>query len=170
MKKLLVLGIMIAFLFSSVYAQEATKKTLGGTKTKTTTTTTTTTEVKKDDGQKKSLTETSTKTTQTTKQKNVKAKKPIKGRIASLTGLYLGGDGTVSKEQAVAQAERGDPIVFVVGKGKSAKIYFVYNTDGTFGGKNLAKYANNKFVGIIGTTSKKNGMNFIIAEMIESMD
>ncbi len=82
----------------------------------------------------------------------------------------MGGDGKVSKDQAVSLAEKGDPIVFVVGDGKKAKIYFVYNTDGTFGGKNLAKYANNKFVGIIGKTSTKNGINFFIAEMIESMD
>lgn len=168
MKKLIAFVIALAFLFSSVYAQEATKKTLGGTKTKTTTTTTTTTTEVKNDAQKKNLSE--TKTTPASTKKAVKSKKPIKGRIVSLTGLYMGGDGKVSKDQAVSLADKGDPIVFVVGDGKKAKIYFVYNTDGSFGGKNLAKYANNKFVGIVGKTSSKNGINFIIAEMIESMD
>jgi len=169
MKKLIAFVIAFAFLFSSVYAQEATKKTLGGTKTKTTTTTTTTTtEVNKGDVQKKTLSE--TKTTPASTKKAVKGKKPIKGRIVSLTGLFMGGDGKVSKDQAVTLADKGDPIVFVVGEKKKAKIYFVYNTDGSFGGKNLSKYANNKFVGIVGKTSTKNGINFIIAEMIESMD
>ncbi|TAL68893.1 MAG: hypothetical protein EPN82_09520 [Bacteroidetes bacterium] len=167
MKKIFALIIMLAFLCTSVYAQEATKKTFGGTKT---TTPPPSTEVKKNEPTKKTLAEPTTKTTQPAKQSVVKGKKPIKGRIASLTGLFMGGDGKVSKDQAVTQAEKGDPIVFVVGEGKKAKIYFVYNTDGTFGGKNLAKYANNKFVGIIGKTSTKNGLNFIIAEMIESMD
>ncbi len=167
MKRILALMIMFAFLISTVYAQEATKKTLGGSQKLPPPSS----EVKKDEATKKTLTETKTTTKTTTSvQKSAKAKKPIKGRIASLTGLFMGGDGKVSKDQAVSLAEKGDPIVFVVGDGKKAKIYFVYNTDGTFGGKNLAKYANNKFVGIIGKTSTKNGINFFIAEMIESMD
>ncbi|MBI5325298.1 MAG: hypothetical protein HZB41_08530 [Ignavibacteriae bacterium] len=165
MKRIIAMFIMFAFLVSSVYAQEATKKTLGGSQK----TPPPSSEVKKDEATKKTLTETTTKTTATT-QKAVKGKKPIKGRIASLTGLFMGGDGKVTKDQAVSQADKGDPIVFVVGDGKNAKIYFVYNTDGSFGGKNLARYANNKFVGIVGKTSTKNGIKFIIAEIIESMD
>lgn len=97
--------------------------------------------------------------------------KPMKGRVASFTDIVvMGGDGTVDKVKATEMAEKGQPIVFVVGAGKSAKIYFVFNEDGTYGGKNLAKYANNKFVGIIGKTKKVNGINIIIASQIESMD
>lgn len=97
--------------------------------------------------------------------------KPIKGRVASFTDIVImGGDGTVDKAKATEMAEKGQPIVFVVGTGKSAKIYFVFNEDGTYGGKNLAKYANNKFIGIIGKTKKVNGINIIIATQIESMD
>lgn len=167
MKKTIAIIIMFAFLCSFVYAQEPTKKTLGGSKKPDAPPPSS--EVRKDDASKKTLPASTTKTTSTT-QSSVKGKKPIKGRVASLTGLFMGGDGKVSKDQAIAQSEKGDPIVFVVGDGKKAKIYFVYNTDGTYGGKNIAKYANNKFVGIIGKTSVKNGINFIIAEMIESMD
>jgi len=98
------------------------------------------------------------------------ADKPMKGRVASLNDIMMGGDGKVDKAKAQELAEKGNPIVFVVGKGKSAKIYFVYNEDGTFGGKNLAKYANNTNVGVFGKTKTVNGIKIIIATMIESMD
>ena len=61
-------------------------------------------------------------------------------------------------------------MVFCVEKGKSCKIYFVYNSDGTFAGKKLAKYANNKKVGIVGKAKTVSGINIIIADMIESAD
>jgi hypothetical protein len=162
---LLVVSVAMMFLFTSVYGQEATKKTLGGSSTKTN-------QVKKDESQTKILPVNPPKVTEPkdTKSTATKGKKPIKGRVASLTGIFMGGDGKVSKDEAVSMASKGEPIVFVVGDGKKAKIYFVYNSDGTFGGKNLAKYANNKFVGIIGKTMSKHGINFIIADMIESMD
>ena len=96
--------------------------------------------------------------------------KPMKGRVASFNDIMMGGDGKVDRAKAQDLAEKGNPIVFVVGKGKSAKIYFVYNEDGTFAGKNLAKYANNESVGIVGKTKTVNGIKIIIATMIESMD
>jgi hypothetical protein len=68
------------------------------------------------------------------------------------------------------EADEGKPIVFLVGEGKKAKIYFVFNEDGSFAGKKLAKYASNKYVGIIGKQKVVGGLNIIIAEMIESMD
>ena len=98
------------------------------------------------------------------------APKPMKGKVASLNDLVMGGTGKVDKAKAIELADKGNPIVFVTGKGKSAKVYFVYNTDGTFAGKNLAKYANNENIGIIGKTKKINGLNILIAESIESMD
>ncbi len=101
---------------------------------------------------------------------NSEPAKPIKGKIVSLNDIVGGGTGKINKEQATELAEKGNPIVFMVGKGKSAKIYFVYNEDGTFAGKKLAKYANNENVGIIGKIKKVKGLNIIIAEMIESMD
>jgi len=94
-----------------------------------------------------------------------KAPKPIKGQVVSFNDLVMGGKGTVTKDQAKELAEKGNPIVFKSGK----TIYFVYNEDGSFASKKLANYANNEFVGIIGKTKKVNGINIIIASMIESM-
>lgn len=94
-----------------------------------------------------------------------KSSKPIKGQVVSFNDLVLGGKGTVTKEQAKELAEKGNPIVFKSGK----TIYFVYNEDGSFASKNLANFANNATVGIIGKTKKVNGINIIIANIIESM-
>lgn len=98
-------------------------------------------------------------------QTKKKPAKPIKGQVVSFNDLAMGGTGKVTKDQAKELAEKGNPIVFKSGK----TIYFVYNEDGTFAGKKLANYANNENVGIIGKTKKVNGINIIIASMIESM-
>ncbi|MGC9078650.1 MAG: hypothetical protein ACP5I9_07855 [Candidatus Kapaibacteriota bacterium] len=105
-------------------------------------------------------------TTATTK----KSSKPLKGKVISLAKFILDGKGAVDKVEATKEADEGKPIVFLVGEGKKAKIYFVFNEDGSFASKKLAKYADNKFVGIVGKTKVVNGLNIIIAEMIESMD
>lgn len=99
-----------------------------------------------------------------------KSGKPIKGQVISLSQMILDKVGRVSKEEAIKQAEEGKPIVFLVGEGKKAKVYFVFNEDGSFAGKKLAKFASNKFVAIVGKTQVVNGINIIIAEIIESMD
>ncbi len=99
-----------------------------------------------------------------------KSNKPIKGTIVSFNDLVIGGSGKVNKKQAKELAAKGSPLAFKVGTGKKAKIYFVFNEDGSYAGKKLAKYANNKFIGIIGKTKRVHGINIIIAEMIESMD
>lgn len=99
-----------------------------------------------------------------------KSGKPLKGRVISLSKFVLDGKGIVNKEEATKEADEGKPIVFLVGEGKNAKIYFVFNEDGSFAGKRLAKFADNKFVGIVGKTRVVNGLNIVIAEMIESMD
>lgn len=99
-----------------------------------------------------------------------KAGKPLTGRVISLAKFVIDGKGIVSKDEATKEAEEGKPIVLLAVEGKKAKIYFVFNEDGSFAGKKLAKYANNKFVGIIGKKKVVNGINIIIAEMIESMD
>jgi hypothetical protein len=94
-----------------------------------------------------------------------KTAKPMKGQIVSFNDLVMGGKGKVTKDEAIKLAEAGNPIVFKVDK----KIYFVYNEDGTFAGKKLAKYANNEYVGIIGKAKTVNGINIIIMTMIDSM-
>ena len=93
------------------------------------------------------------------------SQKPIQGQVVSFNDIVKGGKGTVTKEEAKTLAENGNPIVFKSGK----KIYFVYNEDGTFASKKLANYANNAKVGIVGKTKKVNGIDIIIASMIDSM-
>lgn len=93
------------------------------------------------------------------------ALKPIKGQVVSLNSLATGGNGKVTKEEAVKLAESGNPIVFKSGK----KIYFVYNEDGSFAGKRLAGFANAQQVGIVGKAKKVNGLDIIIMTMIDSM-
>jgi hypothetical protein len=164
MKKILVIMIVTGLLFATgAYSQPAAKKSLGGAPVKSTE------EVKKESG-KKELPKATAAPAKADTKKAAKSAKPIKGKVVSLTNLYLGKAGAITKDEAVKMADKGDPIVFMVGDGKKGKIYFVYNTDGTFGGKNLAKYANNKNVGIVGKTKTINGVNYIIAEIIESMD
>lgn len=155
MKKLIVLGVAVGLLLSSVglLAQEAKKKTIVP-KIETET-------LEKKEEQKSKVESHDTKK---------KSGKPIKGRVVSLSKFILDKQGTVGKDEAIKEAEEGKPIVFLVGEGKKAKIYFVFNEDGSFAGKKLAKFAANKFVGIIGKTQTVNGINIIIAEMIESMD
>lgn len=102
------------------------------------------------------------------------AKKPVKpkktiGSIVSMTDFFLGKE-TITKPDAVAKADQGSPIVLKVGEGKKAKLYFVINEDGSFGGKNLAKYAANKKVAVEGATKTVGGVNYIIATKIDSFD
>jgi adenylylsulfate kinase-like enzyme len=98
-------------------------------------------------------------------QKKRTSSKPIKGQVVSLNDLVLNGKGRITKDQAKELAEQGNPIVFLSGK----TVYFVYNEDGSFAGKKLANYANNEVVGIVGKTKKVNGLNILIASIIESM-
>jgi len=99
-----------------------------------------------------------------------KAPKPTVGQVVTLNDVITGSFTEWTKETAVAAAEKGVPFVLLVGKGTRAKIYFVFNEDGTFAGKKLAKYAFNKKVGILGKVKTKNGIKTIIAEDIQSME
>lgn len=166
MKKAFI-GILILFLaFSlSIYAQEAKQKTLGQPKQEQQKSETKPTEEKKLDTK-----QTSTQQTQATQTKSKTKVKPIKGSVISLANLINTGNGQVKKEEAIKLAEQGSPIVFITGTGNKGKIYFVFNEDGSFAGRKLANFANNKFVGIIGKTKVVNGLNIIIASAIESMD
>ncbi|MDX9791561.1 MAG: hypothetical protein WC313_02730 [Candidatus Kapaibacterium sp.] len=93
------------------------------------------------------------------------SQKPIQGQVVSFNSIVMGGNGKVSKDEAKKLADSGNPIVFKSGN----KIYFVYNEDGSFAGKKLANYASNDKVGIVGKAKKVNGVDIIIATMIESM-
>jgi len=155
MKKIIVmLAILGLVLSSNAFSQEAKKKSLGNPPQ----------QVKKEEPKKEMP------KAETANKAKGKAAKPIKGKVVSFTNVIMGKSTNLTKDEAMKMAEKGDPIVLMVGEGKKGKIYFVYNSDGTFGGKNLAKYAANKSVGVVGKTKTVNGLNYIIAEMIESMD
>lgn len=154
MKKLIFLSLLFAFAFVSLtFAQEATQKKI-------------TPKVKVVEKKTPKI-EQSKQSKSTSK---VKSGKPLKGRVVSLSQMLLDKVGTLSKEEAIKQCEEGKPIAFLVGEGKKAKVYFVFNEDGSYAGKKLAKFASNKYVGIVGKTKIINGVNIIIAEIIESMD
>ena len=92
--------------------------------------------------------------------------KPISGQIVSLSGLVLG-NGAVNKAEAQSMVEKAVPLMF---KADAGSVCMVYNADGSYAGKKLAKYASNKKIGIIGNVKTVNGIKIIIAEKIESMD
>lgn len=107
---------------------------------------------------------------QAAKTKAAKAAKPISGVICTLNNVVKGNLERINKAEADQAIEKGYPLVLVTGQGKSAKVYFIYNEDGSYAGKNLAKYANNKKIGVTGKAKTANGVNYIIASKIESMD
>ena len=106
----------------------------------------------------------------TKKVTKVKAVKPTVGKVISLTDYLATGKDKIKKDEALAQVEKGNAIVLLVGEGKKAKVYFLLNEDGSFGSKNLAKYSANKQVAVYGKVTSKAGVNYIIAEKIESFD
>jgi hypothetical protein len=154
MKRLIVsLFVVAGLLISSAYAQEGQKKTLSSPKK---------TETKVD--AKKT---TPTPAAKTEAKAKTKGAKPMKGTVVALNKMIGAGNGKVTKDEAIKLADQGQPIVFMSG----SKIYFIFNADGTFAGKKLANYANNKAVGIVGKViTLKGGLKGIVADLIESMD
>lgn len=158
-KTIFMLAIATAVILYFGNAQE--KKSFGGSSN-------TSTEQKQTD--KKTFDTQSKSTTQTVQAPKYKSKaKLYKGTVASLSGVYMG-NYTITKDEAVRLAENGSPIVFVQGKGKSSKIYFLIDHDGSFLGKKLANYANNKTVAVNGWQKTVNGVRYIIVDFIESAD
>jgi len=159
-KTILMLAIATTVIIYSGTAQE--KKTFGDSSN-------TSTEQKQID--KKTFdTQSKQRTPNTVQISKPKSKaKMYKGTVASLSGVYMG-DFSLTKDEAVRLADNGSPIVFVQGKGKKAKIYFLIDHDGAFLGKKLANYANNKTVAVKGWLKTVSGVRYIIVEFIESAD
>lgn len=101
-----------------------------------------------------------------TKKKAAKGAKPMVGYVVSVADIAKGGDGKIKREDAEKKAEAGSPLALMIG----GKIYFVMNSDGSFAGKQLAKFANLKAVGCVGAKKTVKGINFIIADKITSME
>jgi len=93
--------------------------------------------------------------------------KDYTGKVVSLNNVVIGQDGSLSKEQAQKLVERAQPLAFMVGTGKSAKLYIVFNADGTYSGKKLAEMADGELV-ITGKVKVQNGMNLLIADKISA--
>ncbi len=93
-------------------------------------------------------------------------KAPMMGRVVSLNKILASADGAVTKAEAKQLLKRKQLVVFQEGSSASGKIYFVYNADGSFAGKKLAKNADNKMIGIIGNIKKIKGVSIIIADKI----
>lgn len=157
-------SLALALLFGAANAQEAAKKTLGSTPAKTEKKV----ETKKEDGKKTLPAKTVAPKADAKSAKTApkKAVKPVKGTIVSISNLAMGGTGKVTKDQAEKLVSNGEPFALKVG----AKIYFVLNSDGTYAGKKIVKFAHNKFVGIIGKTKTAGGLNVIIMDDIQPMD
>lgn len=96
------------------------------------------------------------------------SKSPMKCQIVQLSKAVLSNSFSMMGKKIAKELVAKGKILVVVNQ--HGKIYFVYNQDGSFAGKKLAKYAANKFIGIIGKRKTINGVNIIIAEKIESMD
>lgn len=71
-----------------------------------------------------------------------------------------------SAEEFKKMVEIGQPVVFVTGKGKAAKVHFVVNSDGSYGGKKLSNYYGKDKVTVTGKTETKNGLSVIYADSI----
>ena len=144
-------GLMAAV---SLMAQEATKKRLGGSKTSEPTVE----KVESVEGTVKKTLEKKTNDAKTAVS-NAIPDNALVGSIVCLNDLVMG-NKTTSAANAQKMYERGQPLLF---KDVSGKVYVVYNTDGSFAGKKLAKLAGTHF-GIIGTVKSINGVRVLIAE------
>lgn len=95
------------------------------------------------------------------------SKEALKCKIIVLDDLLIQNFKNITKPLAKDLVEKGKILVV---KDDYNRIFFVYNKDGSFASKKLAKYAANQYIGILGTYKNLNGINIIIASIIESMD
>ncbi len=84
---------------------------------------------------------------------------PLKGYVASLDDLVMGGEGRISSSKAKALTEAGKVLVFV-GEGQ---IYFISDAGGNYARKGLIKIAGEKEFALKGKVSNKYGINSFIA-------
>ena len=98
-----------------------------------------------------------------------KGAKSMKGTITSISKINKG-TFSINKAEAQACLTANDPVVFVVGDGKKAKVYFILEADGSSACKKLAGYAGNKKISVFGKAKASNGINYIVEEMMESED
>ena len=145
MKKLfLVLTLLLAFSFTSVFAQQASSAKKGKTA----------------DAVEKKADKAAGKT--------AKGGKPTIGTVVNVMEYLAGSTGTLTKAQALELVKKGQPLGLLVGKGKAAKLYFVANSDGSIASDKLANKADAN-VGVVGKTVSNGGIKLIIAELIDNI-
>ena len=95
--------------------------------------------------------------------------KPITGKIVCFDDIVTGNFQTWTLDSAKEASEKGIMFVLLTKKGKTSKIYFIFNEDGSNASKKVSKYAHKEKVGVVGKSKIVNGVNIIIMEMIEGM-
>ncbi|HRP01510.1 MAG TPA: hypothetical protein PLE30_02570 [Candidatus Kapabacteria bacterium] len=91
------------------------------------------------------------------------SKKPLEGEIIVISDLMTGNHRKLTKDLAKQLVAKGEILAV-----KSAnEIYFVYNADGSLASKNLASYANNSKVMMIGKAKVVDGLNVFIVTLME---
>ncbi len=85
------------------------------------------------------------------------------GKVAGLYSFAQGKTEKLTVDEAKKMVELGSPVVLVANK----KVYFVYNSDGSFSGKKLAALAGKEKITVTGKSQSKNGINIIYADNIE---
>ncbi|MFH1050167.1 MAG: hypothetical protein V1779_04455 [bacterium] len=95
------------------------------------------------------------------------SKEALRCQIVLLDDVATGNFRKLTKPQALEFVEKGKILVV---RAENGAIFFVYNEDGSFASKNLARYAANNYIGIIGKPKYIYGLNIIIAQIIESSD
>ncbi|MGE5479858.1 MAG: hypothetical protein ACM3U1_05470 [Chloroflexota bacterium] len=89
------------------------------------------------------------------------APKSIVGTVTSLSKVAIGDLSKLTAEEAVNELKNGGTLVLLSGNGKSAKVYFIINSDGSIANKKLSSFAGGRNVAVAGKTSVKSGLNWI---------
>ncbi len=84
---------------------------------------------------------------------------PLKGYVASLDDLAMGGDGRVNAQKAKSLVNSGKVLVFV-GEGQA---YIVLDAGGNFASKGLIKIVGEKEFALKGTAHVKDGLAYFVA-------
>ncbi len=96
-------------------------------------------------------------------KKVMKGKGEWTGSVVSLTDFVTGNASDLTKDQAVDAVKANKMIAFLV----DGTPYLVFNTDGSYASKALAKALADGSVTIKGKINSVGGMNSIIADIIE---
>lgn len=96
-------------------------------------------------------------------KKVMKGKGEWTGSVISLTDFVTGNASNLTKEQAIDAVKANKMVAFLV----DGTPYLVFNTDGSYASKALAKALADGSVTIKGKINTVGGMNSIIADVIE---